>query len=176
MKIDNEIEYLNNLIKDIPDFPKKGIIFKDISFLIADNKATKITVDKIYNKIKDRDIDIVLGLDARGFLLGVLLAQKLGVGFAMARKKGKAPYHYTYQKYELEYGNDTVGISPLIIKDKMKVHIHDDLLATGGSIKNVISLIKKMGGYVDSTSFIIELTKLKGREKIKTKVFSILKY
>lgn len=170
-------DYLYDLIEDVQDFPKKGITFKDISYLLSDPKAVELTINDIYNNLKDRDIDIVLGLDARGFLLGTLVAQKLGVGFAMARKKGKAPQHYVYKKYDLEYGNDEIGISPKIIKDKMKVHIHDDLLATGGSVNNVISLIKEMGGYVDSASFIIELSFLNGREKLDVDyVHSVLKY
>lgn len=159
-------EYLYNLIEDVKDFPTKGVTFKDISYMLSDHKAMNIVVDDIYEHIKDRDIDIVLGLDARGFILGPMIANKLGVGFAMARKKGKAPEHYIYRKYDLEYGSNEMGISPNIIKDRMKVHIHDDVLATGGSVDNIISLIKEMGGFVDSISFIIELEFLNGREKI----------
>ena len=160
-------QYLYDLIEDVIDFPAKGITFKDISYLLSDHKAVNIVVNDIYDRIKDRDIDIVLGLDARGFILGPMIANKLGVGFAMARKKGKAPEHYIYRKYDLEYGTNEMGISPNIIKDKMKVHIHDDLLATGGSVNNVITLIQEMGGFVDSLSFIIELDFLNGREKIE---------
>ncbi len=160
-------QYLYDLIEDVIDFPAKGITFKDISYLLSDHKAVNIVVNDICERIKDRDIDIVLGLDARGFILGPMIANKLGVGFAMARKKGKAPEHYIYRKYDLEYGSNEMGISPNIIKDKMKVHIHDDLLATGGSVNNIISLIQEMGGCVDSLSFIIELDFLNGREKIE---------
>ena len=180
-------EYLYNLIEDVEDFPSKGITFKDISYLLSDHKAVNIVVDDIYQHIKDRNIDIVLGLDARGFILGPMIANKLGVGFAMARKKGKAPEHYVYQKYDLEYGSNEMGISPNIIKNGMNVHIHDDLLATGGSVDNVISLIEKMGGFVESVSFIIELKFLYGREKIKKQlevsnktseydIYSVLQY
>ena len=160
-------EFLYDLIEDVQDFPAKGITFKDISYLLSNNKAVNIVIDDIYDNLKNRDIDIVLGLDARGFILGPMIANKLGVGFAMARKKGKAPEHYVYKKYDLEYGSNEMGVSPNIIKDKMKVHIHDDLLATGGSVENVIKLIKEMGGFVDSVSFIIELDFLNGREKLE---------
>ncbi len=107
-------EYLYNLIEDVIDFPTKGISFKDISYLLSDHKALNMVVNDIYNNLKDRDIDIVLGLDARGFILGPMIANKLGVGFAMARKKGKAPQHYVYRKYDLEYGSNEMGISPFI--------------------------------------------------------------
>jgi adenine phosphoribosyltransferase len=175
-------EYLYNLIEDVVDFPTKGITFKDISYLLSDHKAVDIVINDLYEHLKDRDIDIVLGLDARGFILGPMIAHKLGVGFAMARKKGKAPQHYVYRKYDLEYGSNEMGISPNIIKDKMKVHVHDDVLATGGSMDNVITLIKEMGGYVDSVSFIIELDFLNGRKKLEnslkasTDVYSVLHY
>ena len=99
-----------------------------------------------------------------------MIAHKLGVGFAMAKKKGKAPEHYSYRKYNLEYGTNEMGVSPNIIKDRMRVHVHDDLLATGGSVNNVIWLIQEMGGFVDSVSFIIELDFLKGREKLEERL------
>ncbi len=173
-------DYLYDLIEDVQDFPAKGITFKDISYLLSDHKATNIVVNDIYEHLKDRDIDIVLGLDARGFILGPMIANKLGVGFAMARKKGKAPEHYVYRQYDLEYGHNEMGISPNIIKDRMKVHVHDDLLATGGSVNNVIDLIQEMGGFVDSVSFIIELEFLKGKKKLEQSincdVYSVLKY
>ena len=163
-------EYLYDLIEDVKDFPAKGITFKDISYLLSDHRAVDIAVNDIYDRLKDRDIDILLGLDARGFLLGPMIAHKLGIGFAMARKKGKAPEHYSYRKYNLEYGTNEMGVSPNIIKDRMRVHVHDDLLATGGSVNNVIWLIQEMGGFVDSVSFIIELDFLKGREKLEERL------
>ena len=163
-------EYLYDLIEDVKDFPAKGITFKDISYLLSDYKAVNIVIDDIYEHLKNRDIDIVLGLDARGFILGPMIANKLGVGFAMARKKGKAPEHYQYRKYDLEYGSNEMGVSPNIIKDRMKVHIHDDLLATGGSVENVMHLVQEMGGFVDSISFIIELDFLNGKEKLEKRL------
>ncbi len=163
-------EYLYNLIEDVKDFPAKGITFKDISYLLSDHKAVNIVIDDIYEHLKSRDIDIVLGLDARGFILGPMIANRLGVGFAMARKKGKAPEHYVYRKYDLEYGSNEMGVSPNIIKDRMKVHIHDDLLATGGSVENVMNLVQEMGGFVDSISFIIELDFLNGKEKLEKRL------
>lgn len=169
-------EYLINLIEDVVDFPKPGIIFKDISVLLSDGLAIRIMVDKLLDFIKDRNIDIILGLDARGFILGATLSEKIGCGFAMARKAGKAPPHYIYKKYDLEYGSGEMGISPKIIKPGMRVHIHDDLLATGGTICNIIQLVEEMGAIVDSTSFIIELDELGGRGKIKCDTFSILNF
>jgi len=174
---ETDLNQLKNDIIDIPDFPKPGILFRDISTLLSQPSKIRLMVNSFYNYLKNKDIDIVVGLDARGFILGPMIADKLDVGFAMARKKGKAPDHYVYKKYDLEYGSNEMGLSPLIIKEGMRVHIHDDLLATGGSSKNIINIIESFGAIVDSISFIIELEDLNGKEILKEyDIYSLIKY
>lgn len=176
-EFDSNMSDFKKDIIDVPDFPKPGILFRDISTLLSKPNKIRLMINEFYNRLKDRNIDIVVGLDARGFILGPMLADKLDVGFAMARKKGKAPDHYVYKKYDLEYGSNEMGLSPLIIKEGMRVHIHDDLLATGGSVKNIINIIESFGAIVDSISFIIELEELNGKEKLKEyDIYSLIKY
>lgn len=173
---DYDKEYVKSLIRDVTDFPKKGITFKDIQKVLMDPKAVKYIVNDVYDNIKHDNIDIVLGLDARGFLLGPMIAQKLGVGFAMARKKGKLPPPYIEDDYELEYGTNTITVSPEIVTDKLNVHIHDDLLATAGTLNVTIDLLKKLSCSIASISTIIELKDLNGREKLKgEKIYSFLR-
>lgn len=172
-----DVEDLKSNIMDIPNFPKEGILFRDISTLLSNPGKIRIIVNHFYNILKNRDIDIVIGLDARGFILGPMLSDKLDVGFAMARKKGKSPDHYVYKKYDLEYGSNEMGLSPMIIKKGMRVHIHDDLLATGGSVNNIIKIVEDFGAIVDSISFIVELEDLNGKEVLKDyDIYSLLKY
>ena len=161
------------------DFPKPGIGFKDISPLLAnftllDQASTEIALNlgPALN-----DIDIILGLDARGFIIGSILANKTGKGFAMARKPGKLPPPYEEIEYSLEYGTNKLSVSSNIIKPGMKVHLHDDVLATGGTIAAAIKLVEKLGATVESISFLMELTFLNGKEKLKGhKYYSVLEY
>lgn len=158
---------LKDLIRDVPDFPKKGIIFKDITTLIKDPIRFKEAVDKLAAKVENKKIDQIVSVEARGFIFGSALAYKIGAGIVPVRKKGKLPYKTYEITYELEYGQDTLAIHQDAIKPGDKVLIVDDLLATGGTTCAVIDLIKKLGGEIVDILFLIELTFLKGRDKIK---------
>jgi adenine phosphoribosyltransferase len=169
-------EELNGCIRDIPDFPKKGIIFKDITTLLKAGDKFRIVVDKIVNEYKAKHIEAVISVEARGFIFGSAVAYKLGAGIVPVRKKGKLP-HRTYSvTYDLEYGQDTLEIHQDAFKEGANVLIVDDLLATGGTTRAVIDLVEKMKGKVAGAAFLIELTPLKGREKLKGyPVFSLIK-
>lgn len=158
---------LKAYIRDIPDFPKKGIIFKDITTLLKDGKAFRAAVDKIVAEYKNVKVDAVLSVESRGFLFGAAVAYNLGAGIVPVRKKGKLPHKTFSATYQLEYGTDTLEIHQDAIKKGAKVLIVDDLLATGGTTAAVIDLVKKLGGEVVGIAFVIELAPLKGREKLK---------
>lgn len=168
---------LKDKIRVINDFPKKGISFKDITTLTQDGESFKYTVDKIANHLYDKNIDVIVGPEARGFIFGTSVAYALGVGFVPVRKKGKLPFDTISGEYDLEYGNDTLEIHKDSIKPGERVAIVDDLLATGGTIKTVANLIEQIGGKIVSIDFVIELIDLKGREKLKNyDVFSLVQY
>ncbi len=158
---------LKSYIRDIPGFPKEGIIFKDITTLLKDGKKFRDTVDIFAEEFKDKKIDIVLSIEARGIIFGAALAYKLGAGLAPIRKKGKLPYKTHSVTYELEYGKDSLEIHQDAFQKGARVLIVDDLLATGGTCRAVIDLVEKMGGTIVSLAFLIELTALKGRDKLK---------
>ena len=158
---------MKKYISDIPGFPKKGIIFKDITTLLKSGKAFKKAVDSIAAKYKDKNIDVVLSIESRGFIFGSAVAYKLNAGIALVRKKGKLP-HKTYSaSYDLEYGKDTLEIHQDAFPEGARVLIVDDLLATGGTISAVIRLVNMMRGKIVGIAFLIELLPLKGREKLK---------
>jgi adenine phosphoribosyltransferase len=168
---------LKQYIRDVPDFPKKGIIFKDITSLLQNPVALNLTLDALYDKVKDMKIDKVVGIEARGFIFGAMLAEKLNAGFVPARKPGKLPAPVFRQSYELEYGTDTIEIHKDAIKKGDRVLLHDDLLATGGTAQAACQLIEEIGGNLVQTLFVIELSFLNGREKLKTyKVDSLINY
>ena len=168
---------LKDKIKVVEDFPKKGISFKDITTLIGDGEALKVTVDKIAEYLRDKKIDLVVGPEARGFIFGVPVAYALGVGFVPVRKKGKLPGETIGINYGLEYGTDTLEIHKDAIKKGQRVAVVDDLLATGGTIDAVTKLIEDVGGEIVSVDFVIELTGLKGRDKLENyDVLSLVKY
>ena len=168
---------LKQYIRDVPDFPKKGIIFKDITTLLKNPVSLKLTLDILYEKVKDMKIDKVVGIEARGFIFGALLAEKLNAGFIPARKPGKLPAPVFNQTYELEYGTDTIEIHKDAISKGDRILLHDDLLATGGTAKAACDLIEKIGGTIVETLFIIELGFLKGRDQLKNyKVDSLINY
>jgi adenine phosphoribosyltransferase len=168
---------LKQYIRDVPDFPKKGIIFKDITTLLKNPVALKLTLDILYDKVKNLKIDKVVGIEARGFIFGALLAEKLNAGFVPLRKPGKLPAAVFKRTYELEYGTDTIEIHKDAISKGDRVLLHDDLLATGGTAKAACELIEKIGGTVIQTLFIMELAFLGGREKLKNyKVDSLINY
>ncbi|GAA0114470.1 adenine phosphoribosyltransferase [Clostridium senegalense] len=168
---------LKEKIRVIDNFPKEGISFKDVTTLLGDGEALKFTIDKIVEHLKDKNVDLIVGPEARGFLFGVPVAYALGVGFIPCRKPGKLPYETYNTKYGLEYGSDTLEIHKDAIKKGQRVAIVDDLLATGGTVSAVASLVEKMGGEVVSLDFVIELTELNGKEKIKDyDVMSLVQY
>jgi adenine phosphoribosyltransferase len=161
------MDELKSAIRDIPGFPKEGIIFKDITTLLKDGDKFRRAVDLFSEKVKDKKIDIILSVEARGFIFGAALAYKIGAGIAPVRKKGKLPYKTYSVTYELEYGKDTLEIHQDAFKKGDNILIVDDLLATGGTSRAVIDLAEKMGGKIAGLVFLIELTALKGRDKLK---------
>lgn len=171
------IEELKNSIRDIPDFPKKGIIFKDITTLLKDGKKFKNAVDCIVERYQDKKIDKVVAIEARGFILGGVVAYKLGAGIVPVRKKGKLPYETHSVEYELEYGKDSLEIHKDAVKPDDRVLIIDDLLATGGTMNAVCELVEQLKGKVVEVAFLIELTFLNGRDRLKGReVFSLIKF
>ena len=160
-------EDLKKYIRSIKDFPVKGILFRDITTLLKDPDAINHTLKALLLLSDGIKIDKVVGIESRGFIFGSLLAQKLDVGFILARKPGKLPAETESETYQLEYGEDKIEIHKDAISEGDKVLLHDDLLATGGTAEAVIKLIEKLGGEVVQLSFIIELTFLNGRDKFK---------
>lgn len=158
---------LEDCIRNIPDFPKPGILFRDITTLLKDKKAFKQAVEVLASKYKNKKIDLVVAVEARGFILGGAIAYKLGVGFVPVRKKGKLPWKTHSVTYDLEYGTDTLEIHHDSITPGDIVLIVDDLLATGGTVKAVTDLIKQQGGKIIGIAFVIELVDLKGKDKLK---------
>ena len=161
------MDSLKSCIRDIPNFPKQGIIFKDITTLLKDGKKFKEAVDLFAKEFSGKPIDIILCVEARGFIFGSALAYRLGAGIAPIRKKGKLPFKTHSITYDLEYGKDTLEIHQDAFEKGARVLIVDDLLATGGTSRAVIDLVEKMGGKIEALAFLIELTALKGREKLK---------
>lgn len=170
-KIEESIkEYISETIRTIPDFPEKGVQFKDITTLLQDEKALELTSFMLLQPFRHMNIDFVVGLESRGFLFGTNLAQDLNAGFVPVRKPGKLPSHSISETYALEYGEDKIEIHEDAIFKGAKVLIHDDLIATGGSASAATNLIHRLGGDVIGYSFIIELGFLKGRENLKKSV------
>jgi adenine phosphoribosyltransferase len=168
---------LASYIRSIPDFPKPGILFRDITTLLKEKKALKQAVNVLAAKYKGKKVDIVVAVESRGFIFGSVLAYKLGAGFVPVRKKGKLPAKTNSATYELEYGTDTLYMHHDAIKPGQRVLLVDDLLATGGTAKAVVDLIEQLAGKIVGITFLIELTGLKGREKLTGfPVFSLIKY
>jgi adenine phosphoribosyltransferase len=168
---------LSSKIRDVPDFPRPGIVFKDIMPLIADAATLKQTIDEIAAWAEPRKPDIILGAEARGYITGGALACRLGCGFVAARKPGKLPWRTVAAKYALEYGFDQLEVHADAISNGQRVLIHDDVLATGGTAKATVELVEQLGGEVVGLPFIIELTFLNGREKLADyDVFSLIQY
>jgi len=168
---------LEKSIRNIPDFPKKGILFRDVTTLIQNKEAFKKSIDLLTKRYKGKGFDKVVGVEARGFIFGAAVAHRIQAGFVPVRKKGKLPFKTISTTYELEYGTDTLEIHQDAIKPGEKVLIIDDLLATGGTVKAVIELVKQLGGNVSGIGFVIELVDLKGQDKFKEyPVFSLVKF
>ena len=158
---------LESYIRSIPDWPKKGILFRDITPLLADPKAFAVAIDTLCADFTDADIEYVAAVEARGFIFGAAVAKKLGVGYVPIRKKGKLPFKTESITYDLEYGTGTLEVHCDAIKKGAKVLMVDDLLATGGTMAAACKLIEKIGGQIVGISFLIELTELHGREKLR---------
>ncbi len=168
---------LNNTIRDILDFPVKGIVFKDITPLLSDIKLYNAVIDKMAEQYKNKNINKIVGLESRGFIFGISLAQKLGVSFVPIRKKGKLPYKTISTQYCLEYGTACIEMHTDAISENDNVLLVDDLLATGGTSAAGVELVRKLKGNVVACVFLIELLFLNGKSKLKDiEVFSILKY
>ncbi|MGA2774736.1 MAG: adenine phosphoribosyltransferase [Candidatus Omnitrophota bacterium] len=168
---------LKGIIRNIPDFPKPGILFYDITTLLNDRKALKYAVNELVKKFKSKRIDKVVAVEARGFIFGGAIAHQLNAGFVPVRKKGKLPWKTNSATYALEYGTDTLYMHNDAIKPKDNILIVDDLLATGGTIKAVTDLVNQLKGNIKGIIFLIELLDLKGKEKLKGyPVFSLIKY
>lgn len=168
---------LKDLIRSVPDFPKKGIVFRDITTLLKDSDGIKETLEQLYNISKNKKITKVVGIESRGFILGGALAVKLGVGFIPVRKPGKLPAEKISESYVLEYGTDSIEIHKDAIQPGDIVLLHDDLLATGGTMQAACKLIEKLGASIGQISFLIELSFLGGRDKLKEyEVHSLIKY
>jgi adenine phosphoribosyltransferase len=171
------MEELKSIIRDIPDFPKKGIIFKDITTLLADAASYQRMIDLMSHRYIGKKIDKVVGVEARGFIIGAALAYKLGAGVVLVRKPGKLPGQTFRKSYELEYGQDTLEIHTDSIKKGEKVIIADDLLATGGTISAVVDMVNSLQGEIVECCFMAELEFLHGRDRLPSgKVFSLIKF
>lgn len=172
-----QITDLKNYIIDVNDFPKKGIVFKDITPLLKDGQAFKFTISQMAYYAKNQGANLILGPESRGFIFATPVANVLNLGFVPIRKPGKLPRETLDENYDLEYGSNTLSIHLDSIKPGDRVVICDDLLATGGTIKAAINMVEKLGGKVVGLCFLIELLELKGREKIGNyPIFSLLKY
>lgn len=170
---------IQSVIRDVPNFPKEGIVFKDITPILADSVLCMQVVDNFVEQLNDLKVDAVVGVESRGFLFGMMLANALKVPFVPVRKKGKLPYEVVSYKYDLEYGSSEVEMHVDAIKKDWNVLVHDDLLATGGTASASAELTQKLGGVVSGFAFVIELTILNGKEKLNEytdNIISLVKY
>ncbi|MDD5260696.1 MAG: adenine phosphoribosyltransferase [Methylacidiphilales bacterium] len=170
-------ERLKTAIRDVPDFPKPGIVFKDITPVFQDPQLLRLTISILADRYQRKPVDQIVAIDARGFLLGSALAYVLGKGVSIVRKKGKLPHQTISASYDLEYGSNTVEMHVDAIKKGQRVVVIDDVLATGGTMKATLDLVSQLGGHVLETAFFIEIGFLKGRKLLEpTPAFSIIKY
>ena len=170
-------DYIKSKVRSIPDWPIKGVIFRDITTLLLDPPAFKQICTIFYDRYVNKKIDKIVGIDARGFLFGSVLAYKLGIGMIPIRKNGKLPYNTISESYTLEYGEEVIEIHEEAIQKGERVVIIDDLMATGGTISAAANLVEKLGGKIFECSFVLELPDLSGREKLgNRKVFSIVEF
>ena len=170
--------YVEEKIRDIKDFPKEGIVFRDITTAIKDAKALKLIIDFLTTQFENKNIDYVVGIESRGFIFGSALAYNLGAGLVLIRKPGKLPAETISQEYALEYGTDKIEMHVDAVEPGKRVLVIDDLLATGGTVNASIKLLQKTGADIVGAAFVIELTDLKGREKLPKdiEVVSMIKY
>ena len=171
------MDNLKKMVRDIPDFPKKGIIFKDITPILQNPKGLREAVETISNHYKSKKVDIVVGAEARGFILAPTVAFNLGAGFVPVRKPGKLPYEKISMSYALEYGTDTLEMHKDAIKKGQQVLMVDDLLATGGTMATCCRMVETLGGNIVGCAFLIELAFLNGKKALsKYDVYSLIKY
>ena len=171
------METLKAKIRHVPDFPKAGILFFDVTTLLRDREGFRLTIDALSKPYQNRGIDVVVGVESRGFILGAAVADRLGVGFVPVRKVGKLPAATVRASYDLEYGSDSLEMHRDAIEAGQRVLIVDDLLATGGTSKATVDLVKQLGGTVSGVAFLIELVDLNGRTKLEGEdVMAVLKY
>lgn len=164
-------------IRDVPDFPKKGIVFKDITPLLRNGSAFRQAVEQLADQVKDLRVDAVVGMESRGFIFAAPLAYLLGVGFVPVRKLGRLPGRTTNIEYQLEYGTNSLELHVDALERGNTVLVVDDLLATGGTVAATIELVERLGATVAATAFLVELTFLKGRERLQgRRVISLVKY
>jgi len=168
---------LRDIVRDVKDFPKPGIVFKDITPLLANPQLFAYVVDRLADFTQQKESDVVLAAEARGYLFGAAVAYKLGLPLVIVRKPGKLPYKTISHTYELEYGTDTLEIHEDAIRKGQRVMLVDDLLATGGTVEACAELVEKLGGVVAGCAFFIELSFLKGRQKLKDyEIFSLVDF
>ena len=170
---DARIERIVSRIRDVPDFPKPGILFKDITPLLGDGPAFRLVTDLLAERVGAHKPELIVGIESRGFIFGAALAERLGVGFVPVRKPGKLPYKTTRETYSLEYGTDALEMHEDAV-EKRRCLIVDDLLATGGTAAATARLVEKQGGVVEGFAFVIELDFLKGRERLGTRTIHAL--
>jgi adenine phosphoribosyltransferase len=175
--VSNPSEILRSQIRNIPDFPKKGIVFRDITTVLQNRDAYRIVNDLLYDRYRSEKVDKVISVEARGFIFGSVLASRLGAGFVPVRKPGKLPSETLREEYELEYGTDSLEIHTDAVARGERILIVDDLLATGGTVLAASRLVERLGGEIVGVAFLIELSFLNGRRKLgKYDVFSIVTY
>lgn len=168
---------LEEYVRSIPDFPEPGVIFRDVTSILQDADGLNLAIDSMQSYLKDMDLDVIVGLESRGFMFGVPLAYNLHKAFVPVRKKGKLPCETISQTYDLEYGSEEIEIHKDAIKPGQKVAVVDDLIATGGTVEAAVKLIERLGGEVVKIVFLMELEGLKGREKLKGyNVDSVIRY
>lgn len=173
----SSLDALEARIVDVPDFPKPGVVFKDITPALADASTFHFLVDSFAERWKDKQLNAIVGIESRGFILGAAVAQKMGLGLILLRKPGKLPRPTHSQSYQLEYGQDSLEVHHDAFERHPRVALIDDVLATGGTAEAAVKLVEKAGGELAEVGFLMELSFLSGREKLSgTKIFSLLEY
>jgi adenine phosphoribosyltransferase len=171
------MDALKSKIRHVPDFPKSGILFYDVTTLLRDPAGFRVAIDSLSNPYRDRGISLVVGVESRGFILGAAVADRIGAGFVPVRKVGKLPSSTVKATYELEYGTDCLEMHSDAIEPGQRVLIVDDLLATGGTARATVDLVKQLGGIVEGVAFLIELVALNGRSRLAGEnLFAVLQY
>jgi adenine phosphoribosyltransferase len=171
------MDHLKTRIRNVPDFPRAGILFYDITTLLQDPEGFRLAIDAVTLPFRDQQIELVVGIESRGFIFGAAVADRIGAGFAPVRKPGKLPSSTIRATYDLEYGSDSLEVHADAVRDGQRTIIIDDLLATGGTARATTDLVKRLGGQVVGLGFLIELTALNGRDKLTGEsIHSVLKY